>query len=67
MGDRPILRSVPSSEPEEIRDVSWKNNLQRHGDVDAYLRHARREFGPVPDGGAAILRIADYRQKRRSR
>lgn len=43
----------------------WKKQLQHFGDrsggSDVFERHARRDFGPVPEGGAIILRLSDYR------
>lgn len=63
MADRPPLHSVPNCGPEEMRDLGWMENLQRHGEVCPYLRHSRRDFGPVPADGAQILRMADYRPK----
>ncbi|NML94732.1 hypothetical protein [Novosphingobium olei] len=42
-------------------DTDWKARLQRYDDKpNIHQRHAAREFGPVPEGGARVISFAKH-------
>lgn len=68
---RPPMSFVPGCGRElakAFRNREWLDKLQRHDDPPSRWQiHAARDFGPVPVGGAEIIRFDTFMEARARR